>query len=359
MFQLFNPSLGEVGTLFPRSLVKSIDIKLRGQSVVAEGRSLVRQALSIGGERYEATVRSIPLKRGSNEFQQAIATMGLIRGRSTQFYIPMPVTTDTALPAIGDYVSIAGSTHQSVRQVVTVSTDAISSGSNSSGTYGSATVHDASVTPLDSREALYIPSSFVEDLNSTLHGAPVLYADATGYPADSVSNATESSGVFSVISAGLPTAITFPTLAGFQPGSRVLIQIKARHSRSGVTVDLSAHAGGVEASYELSTALRTIELVGVATSTGEVTPQMSFSSGQVQSGDTLTLTSIMVTPLLYLDQARPVATNTHASFAPRASAAQASGVENNMLVSMNSDIHEIRYAENDFIEFEFDIVERL
>lgn len=359
MFQRFDPSVGETGTLFPRSLIKSVDVKLRGQSVVSEGRSLVRQTRSVGGERYEVTVRSIPLQRGSSEFQQAIATMGLIRGRHTQFYIPMPVTTDTVLPTVGDYVSIEGSTQLSMCQVITTSTADIASGSSSTGSYGASTTHDNATTPLDSRESLYLPSSFIESSSVELHGAPILYANAFSYPAASVANATESNGVFSIMSAGLPVTITFPTLTGYQANTRVLIQLKARHSRAGVTTELSAQTSGAEASYEMSTAQRSLEFIGEANSSGAVTPVLSLNSGQVQAGDTITLTSIAVTPLLYLDRARPVASNTRASFEQRTAQSQVSDLENNLLVSMNSDVHEIRYADDNFIEFEFDAIERL
>lgn len=361
--QTFTPALGNAGFLFPDHLIKAMDVKLREQTVVSEGRTLVRQTRKVGGERYEATVRTIPLKRGSAEFQAAVGTMGAIRGRSQRFYLPMPRTSDGDAVAVGDFVSVADAANSqgvSQRQVLAVSVSQILSAGTFTNSSGSLTADVTSLNnELASQELGYFPHTNLDgSVLPQLNGMPVLQGNGSDLTFTS-SNVTESadstSRSFTVT--GSNAYIDLASYDSVPAGTRYIYSVEMSMGAGDPdsTVGL-ADQNGDACTCDLTASLATYTAVVTASIHG-LKPRIDLSS--VATGDTVTLRAVRVTPVLYVDRSVQDLANWQGVYSHSGSSAQLDGYNNNMLVSMNSDIHEISFADSGFVEFEFDVIERL
>lgn len=362
--QTYTPVLGNAGFLFPDNLIKSMDVKLREQTVVSEGRTLVRQTRKVGGERYEATVRTIPLKRGSAEFQAAIGAMGAIRGRSQRFYLPMPRTSDSDTVAVGDYVSVADlANSQGVfqRQVLAASCSPIlvaGTFTNSSGTLlADATNLNAELAP---NELGYFPhTSHDGSAVPQLNGVPVLKANGPEITF-AVSNATESNAASTISRftvSGSDAYADLPTFASVPEGTRYIYSFEMRMEpgdANGVVglsdINGDTCTGTLVSSYQRYTAVVTASSQGLK-------PRIDLSA--IPVGAAVRVRDVTIAPVLYVDRSAQNFTNWSGFYSHSGMSAQAYGYENNMLVSMNSDVHEIGFADSGFVEFEFDVIERL
>lgn len=365
--QTYSPIVGNAGFLFPDNIIKSVDVKLREQTVVSEGRTLVRQTRKVGGERYEATVRTIPLKRGSAEFQAAVGTMGAIRGRSQRFYLPMPRTSDTDVPSVGDYISVVDNVtgnNLHMRQILGASNQALLPAGTYADSAGALTpnVGNLNVELSDHEMGLYTHTWLPADINGTniegLNGMPVLAANAESLTlAGTNVSQTASSGSLLVTVNSAGAHIDLATFADVPEGTRYLFTAAMRMDDG----DSPSSIGFYDQNGSLCTAAvtnswQTFTIVATASSDG-IRPRLDLAS--VTNGQSLRVETVRVSPIVYVDRPVGLLNNYAGIFSHAGSTSQLAGYNNNMLVSMNSDIHEIGFADSGFVEFEFDVIERL
>lgn len=359
----YAPVVGASGFLFPDNIIKSVDVKLREQTVISEGRTLVRQTRKVGGERYEATVRTAPLRRGSAEFQAAVGTMGAIRGRSQQFYLPMPRTSDTDVASVGDYVAVVDNATNAdvrIRQILGASnTDLLPSSSyatTSGALFGN--VGNLNSVLSDHELGLYTHTdadgSNVEGLNDL----PVLHGNAADMTlvGGNVSQAA-SGGSLRVTVNGAGAYVDLADFADVPLGTRYLVTATLRMDDGDPSSTVYPYdVNGSLCSAVLTTSFQTYAIVVNASASG-VKPRLDLSS--VATGDSVRIETIRVTPILYVDRPVTQLSNYQGVYSHSGSSSELTGYNNNMLVSMNSDMHEIGYADNGFVAFEFDVIERL